>query len=269
MFFVISKVVGFFLVPSNVLVGIGLIGIVLIITRYARAGTRLLIASITLLVIVGFFPIGTALTLPLEQRFPQWQKGQGAPIGIIILGGAVNPTISAARSQPALGEAAERITAAVELARRYPNARVVFSGGNNSLIGGNPSEATYAGRLLENLGVSHNRITLEARSRSTAENAAFTKRLLSPRPDERWLLITSAMHMPRAIGTFRAVGFDVEAYPVDYQTAGPQDLWVVSGALLGNLAMTDLAAHEWLGLLVYWITGRTSALFPSPMPFAR
>ena len=269
MFFVISKIVGFFLVPSNLLIGIGLVGIILIKTRYARAGTRFLIASVALLVIIGLFPIGTALTLPLEQRFPQWQKGQGAPTEIIILGGAINPTISAARAQPALGEAAERITVAVELARRYPNTRVIFSGGNGNLIRRGQSEATYAGRLLENLGVSRNRITLEARSRSTAENAAFTKELLSPRPDERWLLITSAMHMPRAIGTFREVGFHVEAYPVDYQTAGPQDLWAVSSALMRNVGITDLAAHEWLGLLVYWITGRTSEFFPGPMSVAR
>ena len=265
MFFILSKTVGFFLVPSNFLMGIGLIGVILALTRFTRIGMRFLIASVTLLAIIGLLPVGAALTLPLEQRFPQWQAGQGPPTGIIILGGAINPTISAARTQPALGEAAERITAAVELARRYPNARVVFSGGNNSLIGGGQSEATYAGRLLEDLGVSRDRITLELRSRSTAENAAFTKQLVLPKSGERWLLVTSAMHMPRAIGTFRKAGFRVEAYPVDYQTAGSQDLWEISGSVMGDVAVTDLAVHEWIGLLVYWITDRTSAFFPGPM----
>ena len=263
--YIISKILGFFLVPSNVLIGIGLAGIVLTRSRFARAGTRFLIASVTLLVLIGVLPIGTALTLPLEARFPPWQPGQNAPTGIIVLGSAINPAISAGRGDVALTDAAERITAAVELARRYPNARVVYSGGNGGLSVSAPPEAVYATRLIEELGVPRSRITLEGGSRSTAENAEFTAKLVLPKPGERWLLVTSAMHMPRAIGTFRKVGFPVEAYPVDYRTAGPQDLWAIPGSLTDGVHLTDMAVHEWLGLLAYWITDRSSALFPAPM----
>ena len=263
--YVISKILSFFLVPSNALIGIGLAGIVLTRTRFARAGTRFLIASVTLFVLIGVLPVGTALTLPLEARFPPWQPGQSAPTGIIVLGSAINPVISAGRGDVALSDAAERIIAAVELAQRYPNARVVYSGGSGNLSASVPPEATYAARLMEDLGVSRSRITLEGHSRSTAENAEFTAQLVLPKPGERWLLVTSAMHMPRAIGTFRKVGFPVEAYPVDYRTAGPQDLWAIPGSLTDGVHLTDMAVHEWLGLLVYWITDRTSALYPAPM----
>lgn len=264
MSYVILKTLSFFLVPSNVLIGVGLVGIILTRTHFTRAGTRFLIVSVILLFIIGVFPVGTVLTLPLEARFPPWQPGQSAPTGIIVLGSAINPVISAARGDVALNDAAERIIAIVKLARRYPNARVVFSGGNSNLFASVPSEAVYAARLMEDLGVSRGRIVLEGRSRSTAENATFTAHLVQPKPGERWLLITSAMHMPRAMGTFRKAGFLVEAYPVDYRTAGPQDLWEIPESLTAGVHITDMSVHEWFGLLAYWISDRTTALFPAP-----
>jgi uncharacterized SAM-binding protein YcdF (DUF218 family) len=205
--FYVAKLLGFFLVPSNLLIGLGLVGVVLLPTRFARAGRRLLAASVLLIVAVGVLPLWAALTLPLEDRFPQWDPARSAPDGIVVLGGVISPYLSATRHQVALTEAAERITAAVELARHYPNARIVFSGGNSNLLIHGPTEAKFAGRLWENLGVAPDRITLETRSRSTFENAAFTKQLVAPKPGERWLLVTSAIHIPRAIGVFRKAGF--------------------------------------------------------------
>jgi uncharacterized SAM-binding protein YcdF (DUF218 family) len=200
MFYIASRLLGFFLVPSNILVGLGLLGAVLLPTRFTRTGRRLLVASVLLIAAIGVLPIGIALSLPLEDRFPPWDPSRGAPDVIVVLGGVINPYLSAARRQVALSEAAERITAAVELARRYPAARVVFSGGNGNLFRRGPSEAVFAGHLWEKLGVAPDRIILDKRSRSTAENAAFTKQLVRPKPGRHWLLITSAMHMPRAIG---------------------------------------------------------------------
>ncbi len=178
-------------------------------------------------------------------------------------GGVISPEKSVARGQVSLDEAAERLTEAVELARRYSTARIVFAGGNADSFPG-PSEADFAGIFLESLGVARDRIAVETQSRSTAENAVFSKRLIAPKPGERWLLITSAMHMPRAIGAFRQAGFPVEAYPVDYQTGGWEDLWVFSGSLMGGIGRTDTAVHEWLGLFAYRITGRIPVLFPGP-----
>jgi uncharacterized SAM-binding protein YcdF (DUF218 family) len=264
MFFVASKLLGFFLVPSNILVGLGLFGAILLPTRFARAGRRLLVASVLLIAVVGVLPVGVALTLPLENRFPRWDPANGPPDVIVVLGGAIDSDISAARSEVALTEHAERMTTAVELARRYPAARVVFTGGNADVFVPGPSEANFVTRFWVDLGVSPDRIFLEKRSRNTAENAAFTKQLIAPKQGERWLLITSAMHMPRAMGVFRKAGLPVDAYPVDYQTTGPGDLFSISSSLIGGIPMTDAAVHEWLGLLAYWMTGRIEHLFPAP-----
>jgi uncharacterized SAM-binding protein YcdF (DUF218 family) len=263
MFFILSKTVSFIAVPSNLLVMIGLAGIALLLTRFVRAGRQLLVASVILIAAIGVLPVGNALILPLEERFPPWHPKQGTPAGIIVIGGVINPERSQARGHTSLDDSAERVTVAVELARQYPIARIVFSGGNADLFSG-PSEADFAGRFFESLGVPRNRITVETQSRNTAENAVFTKRLIAPKPDERWLLVTSAIHMPRAIGAFRQAGFPVEAYPVNYQTDGWQDLWKFSGALMGGINKTDKAVHEWLGLLAYWATRRIPVLFPGP-----
>ena len=175
MFFALSKIFGFFAVPSNLLILMGLVGALLLRTRFLRMGRRLLAATLILVALVGFLPIGSALLLPLEDRFPQWDPAQGPlPSGIIVLGGVINTERSAARHQISLDEAAERITSAVELARKYPAARIVISGGNSELLQG-PPESDFALRLLENLGVQRDRITLKSQSRNTAENAAFTK----------------------------------------------------------------------------------------------
>jgi uncharacterized SAM-binding protein YcdF (DUF218 family) len=263
MFFILSKVLGFIALPSNLLVMIGLIGIALLPTRFARAGCRLLVASMILIAAVGVLPIGSALILPLEERFPAWDPALGTPTGVIVVGGVINPKRSEARGQIALDDTAERVTVAVELARRYPAARIVFAGGTANLFSG-PSEGNFAANFFESLGVPRNRITVETQSRNTAENAVFAKRLIAPMPGERWLLVTSAMHMPRAIGAFRQAGFPVEAYPVDYQTDGWEDLWKFSDSLMGGIGITDKGVHEWLGLLAYWVTGRTPVLFPGP-----
>src|SRR5262249_2392881 len=181
----------------------------------------------------------------------------GAPTGIIALGGGViQSEISAGRGEVAVGRTVERIIAAAELARRYPGARVVFAGAG---------EGDFVIHLLEKFGVSKDRVIVEQASRNTVENAAFAKQLFMPKSGERWLLVTSAMHMPRAVGVFGKAGFAVDAYPVEYLTSGAKDLWTLPGALMGGIGITDLAVHEWFGLLAYWITGRISVPFPGPM----
>ena len=264
MFFVFAKILGFFALPSNLLISLGLLGIVLMATRYARVGRGLAVASIVLIAIAGFSPLGNALILPLEERFPPWDAARGAPTGIISLGGAFDTVVSPARGEIALNEAAERLTAIAGLVRRYPQAHTVFSGGSGRLIYGGATEAELAARLFESFGIEKQRIILEQKSRDTDENARFTKELLLPKPGERWLLVTSAHHMPRSIGAFRAAGFPVEAYPVDYRTRGAVDLLRPFATLGDGLRRTDTAVREWVGLVVYRMTGRTAELFPAP-----
>jgi uncharacterized SAM-binding protein YcdF (DUF218 family) len=264
MFFTLSKILGFFAAPSNLLISIGVLGLILLCTRFTRLASWLIVTSLVLLAIAGLSPLGNALILPLEERFPRWDASRGAPDGIVLLGGMITPEVSAARGAVALNEAAERITATAELARRYPNARIVMTGGSSALIFDEGIEAIFAVRQLEALGVAHDRITAEEQSRNTIENAMFSRLVANPKPGERWLLVTSASHMPRAMGAFRAAGFPVEAYPVDWRTRGPADFVRPFASLSDGLQRTDAAAHEWVGLFAYWLTGKTTTLFPAP-----
>jgi uncharacterized SAM-binding protein YcdF (DUF218 family) len=263
-FFILSKTVGFFTLPSNLVILLGIAGTALLFTRYAKSGRRLVAASFALLLLIGTLPVGAALVYALENRFPAWDPARGAPDGIIVLGGAVDPDLSAVHGETALNDSAERITAIAELARRYPAARIVYTGGSVSLLRVGEAEADYVARLFESFGIARDRIMLERRARNTAENATFTKDIAQPKPGERWLLVTSGYHMPRSIGCFRKVGFMVEAYPVDWRIEDAGHMLSSLNALAGGLGATDLATHEWAGLLVYWLTGRTSELFPGP-----
>jgi uncharacterized SAM-binding protein YcdF (DUF218 family) len=261
-FFVLSKILGFFALPSNFLVFLGLFGLALEGTRLARTGRLIAAAAIILFAIAGIGPLGKALIKPLEDRFPPWDAGRGPPAGIVVLGGAIDPDF-AALHMPDLNDAAERVAVVPALAKAYPNARIIYSGGNPRIGSSLGSEAQYAAPLLESFGIPKDRLTLEERSRNTEENAIYAKELAAPRPGERWLLVTSANHMPRAMGAFRKAGFEIDAYPVDYRAPGRLHLLSFDQASSG-LSRTDTAAHEWVGLLVYWVLGKSSALFPGP-----
>jgi uncharacterized SAM-binding protein YcdF (DUF218 family) len=264
MFFTLSKILGFVAIPSNDLILLGLLGLLLLATPFRLAGIKVMGVAIAALAIAAFSPLGNYLILPLENRFPPWDPSRGPPTGIIVLGGALSPEQSAYRHEPQLNEAAERITAAVDLALRYKTARVVYTGGSSGLIFDAAKEADYALVLLQRMGIDRGRILVERRSRNTAENASYIKALVNPRPGERWLLVTSAAHMPRSIGIFRKAGFAVEPYPVDWRTRGQEDITMPFYLASGGLARVDAAMHEWVGLLVYWMTDRTADLFPAP-----
>jgi uncharacterized SAM-binding protein YcdF (DUF218 family) len=261
-FFIWSKILGFLALPSNILVIMGLAGLALTATRFRRTGRGIAALAIVLLAIAGIGPLGKALLKPLEEQFPPWDPAHGTPAGIVVLGGAIDPDFAALHS-PGLNDNADRVAAIPALAKAYPQARIVYSGGNARLGSRAPSEAAFAGALLESVGIAKDRLTLEERSRTTAENAVYTKEIAAPKPSETWLLVTSAYHMPRSIGAFRKAGFAVEPYPVDYRAPGRLRTLSIDDAASG-LRRTDVAAREWLGLLAYWITGRSWALFPGP-----
>ena len=252
------------MLPINLLVELGIISVVLMATRFAGLGRKLAATTLVLLALAAFSPLGNLLLYPLESRFPPWDPSRGAPDGIIVLGGSVDTDLSAAHNTPVVPRAADRLFATAELARRFPNARVVFTGGSANLVLGAAREADYSAPILENLGIPKDRLILERNSRNTYENAIFTKQLVQPKPGEQWLLVTSAFHMPRSVGIFRKAGFDVEAYPVDWRMGGRDDLFSFTNYGTEGLNRTDVAAREWIGLVAYRLMGRTSDLLPGP-----
>jgi len=264
MFFILSKSLGFFVWSSNIFMAIGLVGLVLLCTRFTRLASWLIVTSLVLLAVAGYSPLANVLIVPLEQRFPPWDASHGAPDGLVVLGGVISPEVSAARNAIALEETAERVTVAAEFARRYPKLRIVVTGGSSALIFDGTAEAPFLAKELEALGVAPERISIEDKSRNTLENAQFSRRVANPKPGERWLLVTSAFHMPRAMAAFRLAGFAVEACPVDWRTRGPIDIARPFGLLSDGLRRTDTAVHEWFGLLAYRLTGKTTELLPAP-----
>jgi uncharacterized SAM-binding protein YcdF (DUF218 family) len=263
--FVASKVLFFFVQPSTIAVLLVAGGLVLARRNPAqRRGWAAAWAGIGLMILCGLTPLANLVLLPLETRFARPSLENLGPVnGMIVLGGFEDTTGERGRGT-GLNEAAERITEAARIARLMPRLKVVFSGGVGSLIRRDEPQAAAIGRWLVDMGIAPARITLEDRSRNTWENAVETRRRLGTAASGRWMLVTSAQHMPRAMGVFRKAGFDVVAWPVDYRTDGWASAAFPFDSIPGGLRRLDAGVKEWIGLVAYWLLGRTSALFPAP-----
>ena len=266
MFFVLSKTLGIMLLPTNFLFGLGLAGAALLATRFARLGRRLMVVCLVLLALCGFSPLGDLVLYPLEQRFPPWDAARGAPDGIVVLGGPIDADLSAAHGVPVVSGGADRLIAAAALAHRYPNAHIIYSGGSANLLSKDAKEADYATTLFESLGIPKARLIMERRARNTQENAEFSRAIAAPKPGERWLLVTSAYHMPRSVGLFRKAGFAVEPHPVDWRVGTRTDLLGFHNFSIDGLSAVDIGIREWMGLAAYRLTGKTSEFLPGPDP---
>ena len=262
MFFALSKVVWFVLSPVNFAILLAGLSGLLAFTRFARPARWIGLISLVSLGLMAFSPLPRIVLRPLEDRFPQ-QDARTTPVtGIIVLGGA----IGVARGDVVMNSSAGRMTKAVELARLHPEAKIVFTGGAANLISETTmTEADGAKLLFEGLGLDPARLVFENKSRNTRENATFTHRLANPKPGERWLLVTSAWHMPRSMGVFRKAGFAVEAFPVDYWSRGkPSDFIRPYSRAPRGLEIADNGFKEWVGLVAYRLAGHTDEFFPAP-----
>jgi uncharacterized SAM-binding protein YcdF (DUF218 family) len=264
MFFELSKTAGAFLVnPGNLFLLVLLIGAALLWTPARRWGRRLVALAALLGLFAAAVPAGRSAVLALENRFPPLTEWPARVDGAVVLGGMVDPFVTRARGQLALGDGVERLLALAELGRRYPGAKLVFSGGSGVLGRQDATEAEALEPHLAAFGLDPARVRFEGRSRNTHENAVLTRALVQPRDGETWLLITSAFHMPRAVGTFRRAGWTVVPYPVDYHfEPDPPPGWGFD--VLRGLVQLHAALREWSGLAVYRLTGKSDALFPAP-----
>jgi uncharacterized SAM-binding protein YcdF (DUF218 family) len=220
-----------------------------------RASQALLFLALAVMVLVGVKPLPDLILHHLENQYTEIAPGAdlGGFEGVVVLGGATESgVVQQAHQQPLLGPAAERMTAVVAIHQQNPALRIVFTGGEGELLGQGPSEAQRAQQFFESLGLTG--VQYESASRNTYDNAVFTAQLPGVDPHKRWLLLTSAWHMPRAVGTFSKAGWNVTAYPVDYRT-GNETRWS-DYSLLDGANAWQLALHEMLGLVAYRVTGR-------------
>ena len=263
MFYYASKILWVLTQPSNLIVCVIVAGVLALLLGRGKVARWLLYPGAAALLLISVLPVGLWLLMPLENRFPAPAEPLREIDGIVVLGGGVDLDVTQGRGMVTFQDASERFTSLIELARRYPEARVVFSGGQAWLKGGDLSEAMVIRDFLRNHGLDEARVIFEDQARNTYENALLAKTRAAPQPDERWLLVTSAYHIPRAVGCFRQVGWPVLAYPVDYRTTG--DLtWLRVPDAGQRWHEFDDAIRAWIGLVAYWMTDRISVLLPAP-----
>lgn len=265
MFFILSKLLWALVAPINLLALILFAGTGLMFTRFAKSGRRLVVIAAAGFFVIGVLPVGAIMMRVLEDRFPQPPADMPAPAGIIVLGGGVNEQVTRFRGPVELSGSGDRMTEAAMLARRFPEAKLVFTGGSAAVFGSPYREAHVARQLFLGLGLPPEQLIFEQESRNTFENAVFTRELVKPKAGERWLLVTSASHMPRSVGIFRKAGMEVTPFPVDYTTLGaPADFSIFPPHVGAGLGHTARALREYIGLVAYWLAGKTDALFPGP-----
>jgi uncharacterized SAM-binding protein YcdF (DUF218 family) len=257
LFFVASKTLGALLRAETW--GILAVALTVLALLLGRRRLALAASSLTLLALLLFtiLPLGDLLLQPLERRYPANPPLERVD-GIIVLGGAEDVGGSAYWGQTQLNEAGERFTTAMALARRFPEARVLFTGGSGALrdlAGAMVSEAAAAERFFRDQGLHPARLLLEGQSRNTAENARLSLQTAKPQSKDVWLLITSASHLPRALRSFAAAGWPaLTPYPVDFRTSSFSS--GIGWNLPRNLQVLNIALREYAGQLVYALTGR-------------
>ncbi len=254
--FLASQLLGFLLEPL-IWVLVPLVAGVVVLRRRPRGGRLLCATALAALLLSGWEAVPNAILRSMELRYPP----PPAPaqmqdyVGVVVLGGALsNWRLWAEHGQPALNEAAERMTAAASLAHRYPHLQLLFTGGSVEVVDKGLTEAERARQFFDEQGVPAGRVWYESGARTTAENATLSARVPGVDPRQRWLLLTSAYHMPRSMAVFEAAGWNVRPYPVDYRT-GSRASWYDFSLHYGPQAWT-LALHEWIGLLAYRWAGR-------------
>ena len=265
LFFYLSKLFWLVAAPDMLWLELLILAFLLAGTaRFRKAGRRLA----AVLLVLGLLVVATKpaqwIARPLENRFPH-PAWPACVDGILMLGGGEKPLITEARGVPEIEAAAPRLFAAVELLRRYPEAQLIFSGGSGDPLAPEPSEASTVKAVLEQLGVDLGRVRFEDKSRNTWENEVYSMAVAQPKPEQRWVLVTSAQHMPRAVGIARQLGWALLPWPVDYSTL-PDETLHSEGHFGKYLDEISVAIREWLGLVAYRLSGCSAAFFPAPAP---
>ncbi|WEK05071.1 MAG: YdcF family protein [Candidatus Devosia phytovorans] len=262
MFYTLAKIFWVVAQPLSVIGLLVLAGIVLVFLGRKRLGLASSALALVVLVLCSFTTLGALVIRPLEDRFARPAELPESVDVIIVLGGSTLARVSTARGVAELNDAGDRLTDAVVLARRYPEARIVYSGGAGLLDPGEP-EAETAQRFFLSMGIAAERLVLEDQSRNTDENAGLTAALLGSEGGTA-VLVTSAFHMPRSVGLFRRVGLDVIPWPTDYRSSGQEGFGLDFANPVNALNIMSIATKEWVGLVVYHWTGRIGEVLPGP-----
>ena len=261
---IISKVLWIIFSPNSFLLLLLLVGVCQLYLGREKIGKKLVAIVVGVLLFIGIFPVGNLIIIPLENRFPIPEPLPEKIDGLIVLGGSENPVLTKIRGQVSLLDSVERLTTFLSLARRFPEAKLVYAGGHGAINLQEYKAAHTAKLFFEQMNLDTDRVFFDSQSRNTMENAQNALQLVQPEKGEKWLLITSAWHMARSVGIFRKLGWPVIPYPVDFKTTGKAEL-SLKFPMLSRTQLFSNGLYEWTGLLYYWLLGRTSELFPGPL----
>ena len=260
--FVFSKLVWIFGQPLSLAFFCALFALIAGLLRWRVLGALGAAGSVLILFVTLYTTAGTYLLQGLEERFPKPANDPEDVKCMIVLGGAFQNDVNTIRHGIEFADGSDRFIEALRLAQKFPQSRILVSGGDGSLSGAYEGDAAASERFFPLFGVGKDRLVEETQSRTTYENAVNTKQFLAQQGLANCLLITSGFHMPRSVGIFRKLDIDVVPWVTDYRTTGNVTLGLDFTQPSLNADNMGTALREWYGLVGYYLAGRTSELYP-------
>ncbi|WFS03310.1 YdcF family protein [Rhizobium tumorigenes] len=263
--FVLSKAIWIFCQPFSLALTLCIVCLISVVIGLRQLAICSVLFSILILTVSLFTTCGAVMVQSLEDRFPRPPGGDPSDVKcLIVLGGGFANDVDTFRGGYEMIDAGDRFVEAIRLSHKYPNSRIIVSGGDGFITGGFLGDAVISQRMFSAFGISQSRVLNDATSRTTFENAINTKTLLDANGFSNCLLVTSGFHMPRSVGIFRHLGIEVVPWVVDYRTTGREHLRFDISQPETNASLLAVAMKEWIGMIGYYGVGRTSAIFPAP-----
>ena len=260
MSFYLSKIFWLILNPFNLFIFITLLSIFLYFLNLRRVSLIIFLINFIFILIISFLPIGNFLIYKIEKEYHSNTKIPERVDGILILGGATNPLLFKEYDQISLGGSAERLVESVIVIKKFKKAKVIFSGGSGVINRPDLGHSQVAKSFYKKIGIETNKIIFEDDSRNTYENIIYSKKIAKPKINENWLLITSASHMKRALLIANKNNWKITPYAVDFKNT-KNFKFIPNLKLLKNINSFQQGSHEWLGLISYYLMGRTDKVF--------
>lgn len=256
LFFWLSKLAWYVISPDSLLIILFVFGLILMIRNKQRLAKGIFIFIFSTVLTIAFFPVGEWLVYPLEKQYPPMPIVENVD-GLILLGGGEHMVRKEYWKYPVIGKA-NRTVAFIDLAKKYPGAKKIYTGGSGNLLNQNAKGADLARRAFNWGGLDTSNITFERQSRNTWENVKLSKKLSINKEGEDWLVVTSAWHMPRSVGVFCKENWKIIPYPVDF-ISKPGNLFRVEWGFTKHLKNLKVGIKEWIGIASYRITGKMCA----------
>lgn len=260
MSFYLSKIIWLIFNPFNIFIFLTIISLIFYFLYLKKLSIIIFLTNFTCLLTISIFPIGNYLIYKLEKEYHSKIQPPQNLHGILILGGATNPLLFKDHEEISFNDAAERLIEAFHLIKKYKNIKVIMTGGSGLINETEIGHADVAKIFFNKMDLDTSKIIFENKSRNTNENIILSKKIAKPNNDEKWLIITSAFHMKRAILIGQKNNWEFIPYAVDFKSRSKFN-FKPSIYLWSNLSSFQLASHEWIGLVSYFLMQRTDKIF--------